>query len=205
MKIAITRWAPFMPFAVIALGLAVLEDAWLAFLLYHLAIIGVAVATGWHRRLPDLVAGWRLAAGTGGIVLGGAGGGLLWLFWPQLGIGSDLARSLSAIGLSGAAWTGFVAYHVFVNPWLEELFWRGVLGRSDRGITLSDIAFGAYHLLVLMRFVSWPWLLPAVAVLSAAGWLWRQLTRASGGLLPAVLSHMAGDFCVFLPIVLHLS
>ncbi len=204
MRAAVTKWAPLIPFAAVVVGLNVLKSAWLVFLLYHLAIVAVAVMTGRHRRLSELVTGWRTAIGFGAIALGIIGGGLLWLLWPRLGVGPELASNLAAVGLTGAAWTVFVAYHVLVNPWLEELFWRGILGSGGRRISLCDVAFGGYHLLVLARFVDWPWLIPAFVVLTTAAWMWRQITRVTGGLLVAVLSHTAGDLCVFLAIVLHL-
>ena len=57
----------------------------------------------------------------------------------------------------------------------------------------NDFLFAGYHLLVLVLFLEWIWILPALGVLLAAGWFWRQLRRRQGGLLLPVVSHMAAD------------
>jgi hypothetical protein len=60
--------------------------------------------------------------------------------------------------------------------------------------------FAGYHILVLAGKVGAWWLVPAFAVLGGAGWYWRQISRVSGGLLAATLSHMAADLTVILAI-----
>jgi hypothetical protein len=40
----------------------------------------------------------------------------------------------------------------------------------------------------------------AFALLTLAGWFWRQVTRDAKGLLPAVLGHMTADLTILLTI-----
>jgi redox-sensitive bicupin YhaK (pirin superfamily) len=128
-------------------GLYALRSAWAAFALYHLGIVTVIVAARETRRIRTLVRGWRSAEAIAAIALASAGGLLVWFVWPYAGVGAGFRSGLSEIGLRGGAWHAFLVYHIGVNPWLEELYWRGYLGSRARLPTLRDAAFAGYHVL----------------------------------------------------------
>ena len=44
----------------------------------------------------------------------------------------------------------------------------------------------------------------SIAVLILAGWFWRQIARADGGLRAPVLGHMAADFSILTAVYLNL-
>jgi hypothetical protein len=83
---------------------------------------------------------------------------------------------------------------------VEEYFWRGVFGSDTKKLTVIDAVFAGYHALVLWGRVHPLSILFAVIILTSAGWLWRQFTREDGGLLAAVLGHMAADFSILMVI-----
>jgi membrane protease YdiL (CAAX protease family) len=124
------------------------------------------------------------------ILFGAMGGVLVYLLWPFLGL-EDMARRLDEIGLAGWKWPAFLAYFALGGPILEELFWRGLLLRPARGVDRYDVLFALYHVLVLWLFLGWGWILLAVVSLVVAGWWWRRIALAQGGLLLPVLSHLA--------------
>jgi hypothetical protein len=55
-------------------------------------------------------------------------------------------------------------------------------------------------MIVLAGHVGIIWLILVFLVLSSAAWYWRQISRITGGLLTATLSHAAADLAVILAI-----
>jgi hypothetical protein len=135
-----------------------------------------------------------------GIGLGISGGVLLYLLWPLLGVPVNINIFLGNIGLNEFTWKFFLAYHILVNPWIEEYYWRMYLGSSSQRIILNDLFFAGYHLLVLAGKMNILWLAACFIVLAGAAWFWRQTTRISSGLFSSTTSHLAADLTVMLTI-----
>ena len=129
----------------------------------------------------------------------------LYLLWPLLGTPRDLGASLAGLGLNPLSWLPFILYFSLVNPWLEELYWRGWLGSLSPSLLARDIWFGGYHVLVLAPYVAWQWLALPLLSLSAAGWFWRQIARRKDSLLAGVLFHLAADAAILVAIYLRVS
>jgi len=185
------------------LGLHLWHSAWLSFLLYHGAILVVLARKNPHQHARRLVQGWDNRIGGGAIVFGLAGGVLLKVLAPRAGIDGAMIRPiLGTLGLHGIGWPLFLAYHTVANPWFEEVFWRGRLADDSRRPVLNDFLFAGYHVLVLMLFLDWPWIVLAFGILSVAGWLWRQMRRENGGLLTPVISHLAADGSIMVVVYL---
>jgi hypothetical protein len=178
-----------------------LRSAWGALVGFHLTLLPLLVTrrqiisprflspVSMKLLLPVAAAG--LSAGLG-----------LWLLWPYVGIPADFPARVAALGLSGLIWPFFIAYFTLVNPWLEEAYWRDVLASSSTHPALVDFLFAGYHLIILGLFVSPAWMLFAFVILSAAGWSWRQVSRYTGSLLPAALSHLLADFSILMVLYL---
>ncbi|MCP4292053.1 MAG: CPBP family intramembrane metalloprotease [bacterium] len=191
----------FAPIAYLAMifGLHIFESAWLAFAIYHGLILIVMLGKGDRKYWRELFAGWDWKFGLGAVVFGLGGGLVLYFLAPYAGVDSGLIQPvLNRLGLTGKAWLIFVFYHSLVNPFFEEAFWRGKLGSNSRRLILNDLFFAGYHLLVLLLFLDWPFLVLAFVVLVLAGWLWRQLRVRCGGLAVPVVSHMAADGSIML-------
>lgn len=186
------RWAPLLPTVAVGIGMLVLRSGWTAIVLYHLGIALFLAAAPDRRRGLSLRGGSRwlgLAvpfAATGGLVLATG--------WPWFGgDAGSLARALAGLGLTGGAWTSFLIYYVLVNPWLEEIFWRGWLAPSTPRLHWHDFAFALYHALVLTFFLEPVWISLCFAVLVGAAWTWRWMVRAWGGLAGPIATHLAAD------------
>ena len=124
------------------------------------------------------------------------------MLWDVFGVANDLPAQLKSIGLNSSSWPVFIAYFSLVNPFIEEYFWRGVLGDALKKITVGDFIYAGYHAIVLWGRLNPFSIVFAVIILAAAGWLLRQITREDDGLLAAVLGHMAADFSILLTIYL---
>ena len=192
--------APALPYLTVAAGLMLFRSGWAALVGYHAGIIAVLTLEGAWEIAPRLLAGWHPARFAVALATSALSGPLLLWLWPWVQAQSALDAQLAAWGLSGAAWPAFVLYFTLTNGWLEEGYWRGYLGRTDRGMCWVDLWFAAYHIVVLSAIVDWPWQLFSTAVLIAAAWLWRQTVRATGGLLVPVLAHIAADASIMLAV-----
>lgn len=191
--------ALLMPYLAVGLGLHVFHNAWVAILAYHAGILLIlrwAKFSGASFRVTT--AGWKILAFA---TLGVTGGLALSALWPRIFIAPSLNPTLSSWGLNSASWPWFIVYGGLVNPWLEEVYWRGGLGSATRSPILNDAAFAGFHLLILAPFISVAWLVAAFILLASTGWLWRQVSNRSGSLLPSALCHLAADVSILLVIV----
>jgi hypothetical protein len=188
-----------LPYFAVGLGLLVFHNAWAAILTYHAGILAVLFLKP-GIPLKDLVRNngnkWLVVSA----VIGACGGVILYLFWPLLSIPPGTGDYIGSIGLMGASWPVFMAYYALVNPFLEEYYWRGCLGGKSKRPVLQDLLFAGYHLLVLGGNLSVLWLAVTFLILCGAAWYWRQISRMTGGLLAAALSHLAADLTVILAI-----
>jgi membrane protease YdiL (CAAX protease family) len=192
--------APLVPYITVGIGLLVFHNAWAAMLGYHAAMAlilfflksGINIKQGSQSKtvwIPVIIA-----------LIGASAGILLYLLWPHLGIPVEFRSYLRNIGLYGWTWPVFIVYAIAVNPLLEESYWRGYLGSPAKNITVNDLLFAGYHLLVIGGNIGVIWLIAVFCGLTAAAWFWRQINRINGGLLLSVVFHIAADTSVFLAI-----
>lgn len=183
-----------IPYLAMILGLHIFQSAWMAFAVYHGLILVFLLGKKDKGLWKELLQGWDGKLGLGAVVFGLGGGVVLYVLSPMAGINKPMTQPiLSLLGLQGKWWLLFVFYHSLVNPWFEEILWRGKLGNKSARPILNDFLFAGYHLLVLVLFLDWIWMVLAMVLLSLAGWLWRQMRRRHNGLLLPVISHMAAD------------
>lgn len=186
------RVAPLLPTGAVLIGMFALRSGWAAIAVYHLGILGFLAAASDRRR------GLRLGRGSRWLGLAvpvAASGGLaLAVGWPWFEPDpAALPRAMTGLGLSGGAWISFAIYYALVNPWLEEIFWRGWLAPRTGRLHWQDFAFAFYHAVVLTFFLEIGWIAVAFAVLVGAAWAWRWMTRAWSGLAGPIATHLAAD------------
>lgn len=175
-------------------GLYIFNSAWLAFAIYHGLILCVMLHPKSRPFLSGIFAGLRWGPALAVIVFGLSGGVVLYLLAPIAGISAgSMNPVLSRFGLTGWPWLAFILYHTFVNPFFEEIFWRGRLGSSSRKLIMTDFLFAGYHILVLVWFLEPGFIVLSFCILVLTGWLWRQLRQSYGGLILSIISHMAAD------------
>jgi hypothetical protein len=193
-------WFSFLPYITVGAGLLLLKNAWIALLSYHLGMIIILLLAREKISFPPSLARRNFKILPGLAVLGGAGGLLLFFLWPLLGVPETTHLYLRNIGLGSATWPYFIAYFVLVNGWLEEFYWRGYLGSNSKRITLNDLLFSGYHLIVLAGRIDPIWLITLFIVLSLGAWFWRQANRWNQGIAASVISHTIADASVILVI-----
>lgn len=184
--------AALLPFGSIAAGLYLLHSAWCAILFYHSGILLILFINGQRNIWYGIFSGWNSFSGFGMLLLLFGNGPLFILLWPAVSLQPDiLSESLSNLGLSGISLWIFAAWYVTVHPILEEVFWRKYLLESSRWPALTDCAFAAYHVLVLLLFLRLHWVFVSFLSLTLTAWLLRELAMRYRGLAIPIVSHMA--------------
>lgn len=197
------KWlTPVLPYLAVAIGLFWLEDAFLALLGFHLAIILSLLVARSSVPVSILFKSKDLRWVILSVLLCGGSGISLYFLWPYFGIVSDLPVRVATFGLTQSTWPLFITYFALVNPLIEEYFWRGYLGSPTTHFYISDFLYAGFHGFILMSKMATGSILYSLIVLILAGWFWRQLARVDGGLLAPVLGHMAADFTILFAVFL---
>jgi len=189
-----------VPYLAVGMGLFVFHNAWVAILTYHAGMAAVIFLSKPGVPFKQIVRSTTYNPLIFSIAIGTSAGIVLYFLWPLLSVPPDISAYILSIGLTAAAWPYFVVYYVLVNAFLEEYYWRGCLGNSAKYPVLNDFLFSGYHLIVLAGKMDALWLVVVFLVLCGAAWYWRQISRLTGGLLTAALSHMAADITIILTI-----
>jgi membrane protease YdiL (CAAX protease family) len=195
------KWlAPILPYLAVWAGLFLFKSVWLALAGFHIAVLlallflrsNIPINILFKSKYPKWILASVLFCSTSGIGL--------YFLWDVFGIANDLPAQLQSIGLTSSSWALLIAYFSLVNPFIEEYFWRGVLGNNSKKLYAGDAVYAGYHALALWGRVHPLSILFAVIIITSAGWLWRQMAREDGGLLAPVLGHMIADFTILLTI-----
>ena len=195
------KWlTPILPYLAVWAGLFFLKSAWFTLIGFHISILIALAVIRPHIPIGVLFKSnhskWILIS----VLFCSTSGIGLYFLWDVFGTVGDLPLRLQSIGLNSSSWFAFIAYFSLINPFVEEYFWRGVLGSQSKKLHVGDVIFAGYHALILWGRVHPLSILFAVIILVSAGWLWRQISRKDGGLLAAVLGHMTADFSILMVI-----
>jgi hypothetical protein len=197
------KWlTAILPYLTVGLGLFWFHNAWVALLGFHLGIVISLWLGKPNTPLNILFKSSDIRWVILNVILCGSSGISLYFLRPYFGVINDLPARVEAFGLTGTTWPLFIAYFTFVNPFIEEYYWRDYLGSPTKRLFLSDFAYAGFHGLVLIGKMQTSAILYSLIVLTLAGWLWRQIARQDRGLLAPVLGHMAADFTILMAVYL---
>jgi membrane protease YdiL (CAAX protease family) len=202
-----------LPSAVVWLGLYRLHSAALAFVFYHgYCLVGGLVlraveTPSTERRFP---VNWRYLPLVALLANG-------WTVILYRFIGAALFDvkhvmvQLADFGLPPSSYRYLFPYFALVNPTVEEFFWRsGVYATMrhhfahwQRAAVVSSVLFGAWHWLVIRRFLTPPVaLLATVAVMIAGYGLTLVYERTRNLAWPIALHAIAADVPILLLLLL---
>ena len=185
------------PYLAVLLGVFYLKNGFLSVLFYHLilliCIIGInrakaikLIVTGFHRYIGPLIC-------LGGLLPGV----VILLLWPTAKSESvKIAQLFESINLSGTSFIVFALYACFVNPFLEESFWRGCFKNQTLWPNTVDMLFAGYHALAVFPVLKAPFVVLVFLAMTFVAWFFRTLYRLTGGLAIPLLTHIIGDIAI---------
>jgi len=186
-----------VPYVAVMVGLYVLKNAWIAIGLYHSGIAVFLIAGNKKSLLKKVCAGWNSLMAAAGVLMAAVSIFIILFLWEYMQLENlPLSSALANFGLHGTSWFFFMIYFSTVQPFLEELYWRGYLECSDKYFSWTDFTFAGYHILVLSWFIKLPWLVIAFIVLTVAAYVWRHLALKFEGLAVPLLSHIVADISI---------
>ncbi len=185
------------PYLAVILGVFFFKSGLFAVLLYHLILLICIIGINRPQALKLLVSGFNRHVGPL-ICLGGLLPGVVILFfWPFAKQETvDLAQLMGSVNLTNTSFTVFVLYSCFVNPFLEESFWRGCFKPKSWLPGPVDALFAGYHAIVLIPVVKPTFVLFSFAALMCVGWIFRNIYRLTGGLAIPLLTHIIADIAI---------
>ena len=209
----------------VVLGFTILHSVWLTFLsLYYLWVVAPSVVClSWpgsrQRMAHALQRGlrrWRLQALLALLAIPVLIGTTLLtfhLFAPPLGLSPKrLQPGLGIFGLTPAHWAsdvGALTWLTFLNPLMEEAFWRlfifnslwietpSAWARWWAPALATSVLYASYHVPVILNFLPVVLVMVGFVFLVAFG-VMLQLVVERYGLILAVGVHLAGDAAVSL-------
>jgi len=188
-----------VPYFAVLTGLYLLKNAWITIALYHLSIAIFIIVGDRKGILKKAGTGWNLPIAVLSMLLAAIIIPVVLLLWQYMQLDNiSLNSSLAGLGLKGNSWFFFAIYFSTVQPVLEELYWRGYLICSNKFFSWPDVAFAAYHILVLALFIKWQWLIISFFALALTAYVWRYLANKLQGLIVPLLSHIAADISIII-------
>jgi len=188
------------PIVAVSVGMHTMRNGWAALLLYHAGMVGMMVLFGdravMRRRITH---GFRLRSALALMALCALSGILVYLLWPYIYFrATPFGPLLSEYGLGPVSRVVFILYFSSIHPVIEESYWRGWLARDVGGVGewLQDLAFGGFHVFVLVLFIHPLWIVVAFTVLVTIARTWRHIDQRYGGLALPILSHAIADLTI---------
>ena len=185
------------PYLAVVLGVFYFKNGFLAILLYHLLLLICIIGINRAKALKLIKSGFNWHIGPL-ICLGGLlPGVLIFFFWPFAKLESvDLAQVMESVNLTNTSFAIFALYACFVNPFLEESFWRGCFKPGSWIPSYIDALFAGYHAILLIPVVRSIFVLLAFMALMCVGWIFRNIYRLTSGLAISLLTHIVADIAI---------
>jgi len=203
LKNKINKLFMFAPYVSVALGMYIYKNAYLSLFLYNslmlLAIILNKNEISFEIILKRKNKGLLLLTS----LLSAASGIILFFIWPLIKRDTaEISEMLALYKITPSNILLLVLYFSFIHPTIEELYWRYVLKPQRTILSLSEIAFAAYHAFVLVQFVSIPFTLIAFIGLAIVARIWRYFIDELNENFAVILSHTIADFSIISAVAL---
>ena len=185
------------PYLAVFLGVFYFKNGLFAVLLYHLTLSICIIGINGVKALK-LIKSDPIRHISPLICLGGLLPGVVIFFlWPIAKLESiNLAQLMESVNLTYTTFTLFALYSCFINPFLEESFWRGCFKPRSWTPNLIDALFAGYHAVVLIPVVKPVFVLLSFMALMCVGWAFRNIYRLTGSLSIGLLTHIVADIAI---------
>jgi membrane protease YdiL (CAAX protease family) len=185
------------PYLAVVLGVFYFKNGFLAILLYHLLLLICIIGINRAKAFKLIKSGFNWHIGPVICLSSLLPGVLIFFLWPFAKLESvDLAQVMESVNLTNTSFAIFALYACFVNPFLEESFWRGCFKPGSWIPSYIDALFAGYHAILLIPVVRSIFVLLAFMALMCVGWIFRNIYRLTSGLAISLLTHIVADIAI---------
>lgn len=202
LRLVFLSLAMLAPWFWVWLGLHVLKDYRLTILMYEVLGCGLPILLIRNKPLPPL---WPFRFKRRWILSGAVGVNLIILgvFWQTNSFNMDWEwfyqrMQTTHLFVNTEFWLLALCI-VLLNPFFEEMFWRGIIYQELKDYTtplkanlISSFFFGAWHWVVLQAYCTPFWALWLTVAVMLGGILFAYTYEKSGTLASAVMLHATG-------------
>ncbi|MEQ6389542.1 type II CAAX endopeptidase family protein [Bacillaceae bacterium S4-13-58] len=125
---------------------------------------------------------------------------------------SQMNEILHDWGFIGKTKWWLILFLVFLNPILEELYWRGdmqnrLFGKYNLLQTslITSSFYSLYHLIPLMFLFAFPFSVIMVIPVFLAGIFWSFYSQKSGTIVGSIVSHSLADLAIIIAYLYYLQ
>lgn len=123
----------------------------------------------------------------------------------------DLQALLADWQFSGDLVIWLILVLLVINPFLEEIYWRGYFIKKLEGkrsvrtiILLTSLFYSLYHFLSIIPLFSWPYNIMMVLPVFIAGMIWGYMRYKGNSLMGSIVSHILADAGIMAVYILFL-
>jgi len=191
------------PSILIFVGLIVIQNVIVTFALFYGWLLMVPLIFKAKVKLTFDWKSWLVGLVTGLLSLGAIYGTVALLRDSVFDL-NEVREILAEWNFTGAKVWILVLFLIFVNPVLEELYWRefmyGRLLRFGEGKAIGITAFfyAFYHLFIVYLIFSFPFNLIAAVPVFIAGLMWGYIRLKLKSLAAPIISHLLADLGIMM-------
>ncbi|WP_456271280.1 CPBP family intramembrane glutamic endopeptidase [Bacillus sp. AK031] len=193
------------PTIMIFIGLTLLDSVPLTFCLFYGWLIVIPLNFSASRKTQFQ---WKVHLTSSSLLLGTVSGFIfLFIIFATVSYLFSYLIDLELIRLLLKEWNFdgdrvwlLVAVLLFLNPYLEENYWRNFIFEelkeklsAGKSIVIASSFYSLYHLLSLIELFNWPFNVIAVLPVFLAGIIWGIFKYRTESLVAPVLSHVLAD------------
>lgn len=192
------------PSLMIFIGLQFFQNVVLTFLLFFgwLCLVPIIDKAFPKERLKLDKKGLLIGIGSGLVFFLFVYGGVSWLHVYLLDI-NKLRVLLLEWGFAGPLEFIFILVFIFINPILEEVYWRGYMyeklrarGTAFYAIAITSVFYTLYHVITVLHLFQSGYTVVAVLPVMIAGVFWAYIREKTGSITATIIGHSIADFAI---------
>jgi len=199
------------PTIMIYLGLIIFNSVPITFILFYGWLLFVPIllyfrnkSIRWNRKKHLNLKSFTVGLISGVISLVAIYGAVALLHNLVFDLG-ELKQILVEWNFTGSILFWLIIFLIFINPVLEELYWRDVMYKrlidrvgAAQTIMITSFFYSLYHLVPLFSIFAFPFNFIAVIPVFIAGLMWGYFRYKLNSISASIISHILADLGIML-------
>lgn len=199
------------PTIMIFLGLIIFKSVPITFILFYGWLLFVPIllyfrnkSIRWNRKKHLNLKSFTVGLISGVISLVAIYGAVALLHNLVFDLG-ELKQILVEWNFTGSILFWLIIFLIFINPVLEELYWRDVMYKrlidrvgAAQTIMITSFFYSLYHLVPLFSIFTFPFNFIAVIPVFIAGLMWGYFRYKLNSISASIISHILADLGIML-------